>query len=172
MGAVMAAALPRKPCAPLALVLAACLFWLAASPATPGADASACKKWGDTDPTELRTGQARKAITCLVNKQRQQSPRSTRSPAPFTSRFRSNHIGSEPVSDRRISAAPAEAPNHKHQTPNKLQFRNSNEQNRLWTRTKQNEGDGRHSVWNIGPWGLGVCLRFGACNLVLVIWCL
>jgi uncharacterized protein YkwD len=73
MGAVMAAALPRKPFALLALVLAACLVGLAASPAIPGADASACKKWGDTDPTELRTGQARKAITCLVNKQRQQA---------------------------------------------------------------------------------------------------
>src|SRR5262245_24155703 len=60
----------RKPHALLALAFLVGLFALAASPATPSASASACKKWGKAAPTELRTGQARKAILCLVNKQR------------------------------------------------------------------------------------------------------
>ena len=53
-----------------ALVVAAALLVLAASPATPGASASACKRWGDVEPTKLRTGEARKAILCLVNQER------------------------------------------------------------------------------------------------------
>ena len=60
----------RKPRALLAFAFAVALLAFAASPATPGASASACKKWGDTEPTDLRTGQARKAILCLVNRER------------------------------------------------------------------------------------------------------
>ena len=60
----------RKPQLLLAFAFVVALLALAASPATPGAEASACKKWGDSDPTELRTGQARDAILCLVNKER------------------------------------------------------------------------------------------------------
>ncbi len=60
----------RKPNLALALAFIVAMLALAASPATPGASASACKKWGDAEPTELRTGQARKAILCLVNKER------------------------------------------------------------------------------------------------------
>jgi uncharacterized protein YkwD len=60
----------RKPYALLVLAFALALLALAASPATQGASASACKKWGDSQPTELRTGQAREAILCLVNKER------------------------------------------------------------------------------------------------------
>jgi uncharacterized protein YkwD len=60
----------RKPHALFALVFAAALLIFAASSATPGASASACKKWGDTEPTKLRAGQARDAILCLLNKER------------------------------------------------------------------------------------------------------
>ncbi len=57
----------------LALAVALVLVALAASPATPAASASACKKWGDSEPTELTRGQGRKAILCLVNKERDQA---------------------------------------------------------------------------------------------------
>jgi uncharacterized protein YkwD len=60
----------RKPYLLLALVAGLALLALVASPLTPGASASACKRWGDSDPTHLRTDQARKAILCLVNKER------------------------------------------------------------------------------------------------------
>jgi uncharacterized protein YkwD len=60
----------RKPYALLALVFALALLALAASPATQGASASACKKWGSSEPTDIRAGQARKAILCLLNKER------------------------------------------------------------------------------------------------------
>src|ERR1044072_2153948 len=60
----------RKPYALLALVFALTLLALTVSPATQGASASACKKWGDSQPTDLRPGQARDAILCLVNKER------------------------------------------------------------------------------------------------------
>ena len=54
----------------VALVFLAALLLLAASPATPDASASACKRFGDSEPTDLRPGQARDAILCLVNKER------------------------------------------------------------------------------------------------------
>jgi uncharacterized protein YkwD len=57
----------------LALAFALALLAFAASPAAPSAAASACKKWGNSSPTKLRTGQARKAILCLVNQQRDQA---------------------------------------------------------------------------------------------------
>jgi uncharacterized protein YkwD len=60
----------RKPNLLLALTFIVAMLALAASPATPGASASACKKWGDSHPTDVRTGQAREAILCLVNKER------------------------------------------------------------------------------------------------------
>ena len=60
----------RKPYASLVLAFLVALLALAASPATPGASASACKRWGDSSPTELRNSDARKAILCLVNKER------------------------------------------------------------------------------------------------------
>lgn len=56
------------------LLLAGCLLF-AASTAAPRAlakgDASACAQWGDTAPTELTLGQARKAVLCLINAERQ-----------------------------------------------------------------------------------------------------
>jgi len=70
MGSPMAFLGYRKPDIALALAFLAALLVLAASPATPGASASACKRWGDSQPTELRAGQARDAIMCLVNKER------------------------------------------------------------------------------------------------------
>lgn len=73
MGTPMAFLGYRKPQIAAALAFLAALLVLAASPATPGASASACKRWGDSQPTELRTGQARDAILCLVNKQRDQA---------------------------------------------------------------------------------------------------
>jgi uncharacterized protein YkwD len=60
----------RWPHALLAIAFALALLALAASPATPSASASACKKWGDSEPNKLRNGEARKAILCLVNKER------------------------------------------------------------------------------------------------------
>ena len=56
----------------LSLVLGAllALFALAASRPAIVAATSPCKAWGKTAPDSLRTGQARKAILCLVNKER------------------------------------------------------------------------------------------------------
>ena len=39
----------------------------------PAAAMSACKAWGKTAPDELRNGQARKAVLCLINRQRDQA---------------------------------------------------------------------------------------------------
>lgn len=54
------------------LVLAFAMSWLAlaGSPATPGAAASACGAAANSDPDSLSAGQARDAILCLVNQQR------------------------------------------------------------------------------------------------------
>jgi uncharacterized protein YkwD len=60
----------RKPRSLLALAFSVSLLTLAASPATPGASASACGKWGDSAPASLTTGQARDAILCFINKAR------------------------------------------------------------------------------------------------------
>ena len=60
----------RKPQLLLTFAFVVALLVLAASPGTPGASASACREWGDSDPTELRAGQARDAILCLVNRER------------------------------------------------------------------------------------------------------
>lgn len=54
----------------LALAFAVSLLALAGSPVTPGAAASACGQWGDSNPDSLTTGQARDAILCMVNQQR------------------------------------------------------------------------------------------------------
>ena len=51
-------------------VLAALTVAFAAS-APPSADAaSACKRWGATQPAQLETGEARRAVLCLVNRTR------------------------------------------------------------------------------------------------------
>lgn len=59
---------PRQLAIPLLLGLAM-LFALALSAPAPAA-ASPCKAWGKTDPEKLRNGQARKAVLCLINKER------------------------------------------------------------------------------------------------------
>ena len=61
----------RHYAALLALALAAALLALAASPAAPSASASACKRWGDQQPQQITKGQARKAVLCFVNRERQ-----------------------------------------------------------------------------------------------------
>ena len=57
------------------LLNAGCLLALVAGIGTPQALAkgagSACTQWGDTDPTELTVGQARQAVLCLVNAERE-----------------------------------------------------------------------------------------------------
>jgi uncharacterized protein YkwD len=55
----------------LAGVLLAAIAFAAAAPA-PAHARSACKEWGKIGPDELRTGQARKAVLCLVNRERDQ----------------------------------------------------------------------------------------------------
>ena len=40
---------------------------------TPRAAASACGKWGDAQPDSIKPGEARKAVFCLINKQRDQA---------------------------------------------------------------------------------------------------
>ncbi|MDX6582464.1 MAG: hypothetical protein QOI10_1648 [Solirubrobacterales bacterium] len=57
----------------LAFALALALLAFAAGPAAPRAAASACHEWGNSPPSDLRTGQARKAILCLLNKERDQA---------------------------------------------------------------------------------------------------
>jgi uncharacterized protein YkwD len=37
---------------------------------TPNASASACGKWGDAEPGSISNGEARKAVHCLINKER------------------------------------------------------------------------------------------------------
>lgn len=55
----------------VSLITAALLAVLAMAAAGPApAAASACKAWGKTSPDQLRTGQARKAILCLLNRRR------------------------------------------------------------------------------------------------------
>jgi uncharacterized protein YkwD len=54
----------------LAVAFTVCVLALAGSPATPGAAASACGKSANADPDSLTTGQARDAILCLVNEER------------------------------------------------------------------------------------------------------
>ena len=51
----------------------ALLVLAAASPAASAAGGSACKQWGDSDPGSLANGEARKAVLCLINKQRDQA---------------------------------------------------------------------------------------------------
>ena len=53
----------------LTAALLAVLAMAVAAP-SPATAASACKAWGKSSPDALRTGQARKAIFCLVNKER------------------------------------------------------------------------------------------------------
>jgi uncharacterized protein YkwD len=57
----------------LALSLLAALGLLAAlavSAPSPAAATSPCKAWGKTSPSKLRNGQARKAVLCFVNRER------------------------------------------------------------------------------------------------------
>jgi uncharacterized protein YkwD len=62
---------PRKVAVPLLVgALLALLALAAATPAPAAAASSPCKTWGKTTPDQLRTGHARKAILCLVNKER------------------------------------------------------------------------------------------------------
>ena len=57
---------------PLLLALAAGLLTLiASSPSISTAAASACKRWGDVSPKKLSNGQARDAVLCLINNERQ-----------------------------------------------------------------------------------------------------
>ena len=62
---------PRNLVLPILLVLA--LLALALSVPSAAEAASPCKTWGKTTPEKLRTGQARKAVLCLINKQRDQA---------------------------------------------------------------------------------------------------
>ena len=60
----------------LAVSLLAALALLSAGAAAAPAPASAlspCKAWGKMAPDDLRNGQARKAVLCLVNRQRDQA---------------------------------------------------------------------------------------------------
>ena len=61
-----------RPALALAAVAALALATLAFSGAVPARaeGSSACKKWGTTSPDRLSNGQARKAVLCLINKQR------------------------------------------------------------------------------------------------------
>jgi uncharacterized protein YkwD len=60
----------RTPSVLLALAFVVSLLVLAGSPATPGAAASGCGRAANSDPASLKTGEAREAILCLVNKER------------------------------------------------------------------------------------------------------
>jgi uncharacterized protein YkwD len=42
-------------------------------PTTAASAASACSQWGDVPPNELAPGQARKAIVCLINAEREKA---------------------------------------------------------------------------------------------------
>lgn len=54
-----------------ALGLAISLLAIGGTAATPRAAASACGKWGGSNPASLTAGQARDAITCLINRERE-----------------------------------------------------------------------------------------------------
>jgi uncharacterized protein YkwD len=57
-----------------ALALSCTALVFAAATATPAAaKASACKEWGSVVPDDLAPGQARKAIVCLLNAERQKA---------------------------------------------------------------------------------------------------
>jgi uncharacterized protein YkwD len=66
----MAAHRGDRPLALVALALFVALLGLLATPVARPASASACGKWGDAEPTSLSGGEARKAIACLINKER------------------------------------------------------------------------------------------------------
>ena len=51
------------------LFLTACLL-LAGAAVPPAASASACGKWGDAEPGSVAPGEVRKAVHCLINKER------------------------------------------------------------------------------------------------------
>jgi uncharacterized protein YkwD len=53
------------------LVLGAALLLLAASPSVPAAEGGACNAWGDTNPERLSNREARDAVLCLINNERQ-----------------------------------------------------------------------------------------------------
>lgn len=55
----------------VAALLGLLALLIAAGPAAQGASAAnACEEWGDRQSDEIRTGQARKAVLCLVNRER------------------------------------------------------------------------------------------------------
>jgi uncharacterized protein YkwD len=62
----------RKPGVSLLLGALLLLVGLAAAAPAPAAAKSACKEWGKSAAQELRNGQARKAVLCLVNRERDQ----------------------------------------------------------------------------------------------------
>ncbi len=62
----------RKPGVSLLLGGLLVLVALAAAAPAPAAADSPCKEWGKTGPEELENGQARKAVLCLVNRERDQ----------------------------------------------------------------------------------------------------
>ena len=62
----------RKPAVSLLLGVFLLLLAIAAANPAPAAARSACKEWGKADPDELRNGEARKAVLCLVNRERDQ----------------------------------------------------------------------------------------------------
>jgi uncharacterized protein YkwD len=57
------------PVALLAALVVVAIAWAAA----PEASASACGKWGDAEPGSISNGETRKAVVCLINKQRDQA---------------------------------------------------------------------------------------------------
>lgn len=62
----------RNLVVPVLAALALVAAFAAAAPA-PASARSACKEWGKSAPGKLRTGQARKAVLCLINRQRDQA---------------------------------------------------------------------------------------------------
>ena len=60
----------RKLAVSLAAGALLALLTLAAARPAHAAAASPCKAWGKATPDELRTGQARKAVLCLINLER------------------------------------------------------------------------------------------------------
>ena len=61
----------REFAAILALASIAALLALASRPGLPGAEASACGQLGGSNPGKLSAGEARDAVLCLINNERQ-----------------------------------------------------------------------------------------------------
>jgi len=63
---------PRKVAVLFSVGALLALLALAATRPAPAAAMSACKEWGKTTPDQLRNGQAREAVLCLLNRERDQ----------------------------------------------------------------------------------------------------